>query len=67
MVTHTGYYDPAAGVELAKYLEHHRKDYQAALQLVEGVLSRRDLPASLRRALQERQGRLLKRVSADCP
>ncbi|GMU56615.1 MAG: hypothetical protein AMXMBFR33_57610 [Candidatus Xenobia bacterium] len=60
-------HDPAAGVELAKYLEHHRKDYQAALQLVEGVLSRRDLPASLRRALQERQGRLLKRVSADCP
>lgn len=60
-------YDPAAGVEMAKYLEHQQRDYPGALQLVEGVLRRPDLPPSMRRALLERRERLTKRVGSAGP
>ena len=60
-------YDPAAGLELAKYLEHQQRDYNAALQLVDGVLKRPDLPPSMRKALLERKTRLTKRVAAAGP
>jgi hypothetical protein len=60
-------YDPAAGLEMAKYLEHQQRDYPGALQLVEGVLKRPDLPPSMRKALLERHGRLVKRVAAAGP
>lgn len=60
-------YDPAAGLEMAKYLEHQKRDFGGALRLVDGVLGRPDLPPSMRRALTERRARLAKRVAAAAP
>lgn len=51
-----------ATVELAKWFEHHRKDYRAALLLVEGSLRDRTLTASRRRDLEHRARRLRGRM-----
>lgn len=56
-----------ATVELAKWFEHQRKDYRAALLLVEGGLRDRTLTSSGRRALEHRADRLRLRVQGGRP
>lgn len=51
-----------ATVELAKFLEHQRRDYRSALILVEGGLRDRTLTSVRRRALQHRADRLRRRL-----
>lgn len=51
-----------ATVELAKWFEHHRKDYRTALLLVEGSLRDRTLTAGRRRELEHRAHRLRSRM-----
>ncbi len=53
-----------ATVELAKWFEHQRKDYRAALLLVEGGLRDRTLTAPRRRELEHRANRLRLRMQS---
>ena len=53
-----------ATVELAKWFEHHRKDYRTALLLVEGGLRDRTLTLRRRRDLEHRAQRLRSRMQS---
>lgn len=53
-----------ATVELAKWFEHQRKDYRAALLLVEGGLRDRTLTAPRRKELEHRANRLRQRMQS---
>ncbi len=54
-----------ATVELAKWLEHKRRDYRSALILVEGGLRDRTLTSVRRRELEHRASRLRRRVGGE--
>ncbi len=51
-----------AGEELAKYHEHDRRDYQAALNLTEMLLNRSGLNRRRRESLQHRRNRLRQKI-----
>lgn len=53
-----------ATVELAKWLEHGRRDFHSALSLVEGGLKDRSLTLGTRRQLEHRALRLRKRLES---
>ncbi len=55
---------PEATVELAKWLEHNRKDYRRALTLVEGSLRSTNLQTAFRAELTYRAQRLRRRLLA---
>jgi len=52
-----------AKLELAKYLEHRRKDYAGALTVVNRLLASPSLSFSVRKALLYRKGRLQRKLS----
>ncbi len=53
---------PFAALELAKYLEHDKKDYTRAMLIAEELLENAALlPAGFRRALEHRRQRLVRR------
>ncbi len=54
-----------ATVELAKWLEHHRRDFQTALTLVEGGLRDRSLTLTRRKELEHRALRLRRRTEEE--
>ncbi len=51
-----------ATIELAKWLEHGRRDFYSALSLVEGGLKDRTITSGVRRQLEHRAGRLRRRL-----
>ncbi len=51
---------PEAGEELAKHLEHQSRDQRGALDLVDRILARRDLPQARRKGLEHRRTRLVR-------
>ncbi len=51
-------------IELAKYLEHHRKDIRGALRLTRRLLDRQNLGRRLRQDLNHRRKRLERKVAA---
>jgi hypothetical protein len=54
-----------SSVELAKYLEHRKRDVSAAIQVVEALLMRRDpVDAATRAELQHRLARLYRKCAA---
>lgn len=56
-----------AGEELAKYHEHGRRDYAAALTLTEQLLGRPDLTLRQREALLHRKTRLKRKIHRHSP
>ncbi len=57
--------NPQGKIELAKFLEHHKKDCAGALAVVNRILKSPSLSSSAKKALRHRQARLRRKLSPE--